>query len=353
MTVRDEDPLPPPAEGAGETLTISQQEGGVTLTCEDDLWLQAPVQSTITIENVAGNAAISLILSGLTIDAIEGNAVVNSVNAVAARRIEGNFTARLIAGDLRIESIEGNATIAKVGGDIRLGRVEGNLVLEATGGSIEARRRATSRCRRRWRPVSSADPRRGGITCEVPRDAGGVFRSRRRAHPRARPGGGAQRAQRRAQLRARAGAARLTLEAEGNIMLRGAQPHDFDPAEFSGTLEEEMALRQSRSPQQITRQIETQVNELSRQLDDKLSRMGTSEELATSIQDKVQSAMRRAEEKLAEALRKVEQRTQEAESRRPQVAGVGRRPRRRSASRAQSAGPAQAKRTRPLTRSGC
>jgi ElaB/YqjD/DUF883 family membrane-anchored ribosome-binding protein len=309
--------------GDSDALTISQQEGGVTLTCEDDLWLQAPVQSTITIENVAGNAAISLILSGLTIDAIEGNAVVNSVNAVAARRIEGNFTARLIAGDLRIESIEGNATIAKVGGDIRLGRVEGNLVLDATGGSIEAMAEGNVKVQATLAPGQQCTIRaEGGITCEAPRDAGGVFTLKAEGHIRVRDLG-EERSVRNGVLNfERAPAhARLTLEAEGNILLRGAQPHDFDPAEFSGTLEEEMALRSVEITQEITTQIEAQVNELSRQLDDKLSRIGTSEELATSIQDKVQSAMRRAEEKLAEALRKVEQRTQEAESRRRKSPG--------------------------------
>jgi|GEM_PF-1225663 len=309
--------------GDGDAVTITQQEGGVTLACEDDLWLQAPVQSTITIETVAGNVAISLILSGLTIDAIEGNAVVNSVNAVAAHRIEGNFTARLIAGDLRIDAIEGNATIAKVGGDIRLGRVEGNLVLDATGGSIDATAEGNVKAQATLAPGQQCMIRaEGGITCEVPRDAGGVFALKAEGHIRVRDLG-EERSVRNGVLNfERAPAhARLTLEAEGNIMLRGAQPHDFDPAEFSGTLEEEMALRSVEITQQITSQIETQVNELSRQLDDKLARMGTSEELATSIQDKVQSAMRRAEEKLAEALRKVEQRTQEAESRRRKSPG--------------------------------
>lgn len=309
--------------GDGETLALVQQDGVVTITCEDDLWLQAPVQSTITIGCVAGNAALSLILSGLTIDTIEGNAVVNSVNAVTARQVEGNFTARLIAGDLRIDAIEGNAQVAKIGGDIRLGIVEGNLVLDETGGSIEATAEGNVKVQATLASGQQCTIRaEGGITCEVPRDAGGVFALKAEGHIRVRDLG--------EERSVRAGVinferppahARLTLEAEGNILLRGAQPRDFDVSELTGSLEEEMALRSVEITQQITAQIEAQVNELSRQLDDKLSRIGTSEELATSIQEKVQSAMRRAEEKLAEALRKVEQRTQEAESRRRKSPG--------------------------------
>ena len=115
--------------------------------------------------------------------------------------------------------------------------------------------------------------------------------------------------------------ARLVLEAEGNILLRGATPRGFAEADFAGTIEEEMALRSVEITQQITSQLETQVNELSRQLDDKLARISTDDVLATSIQEKVQVAMRRAEEKLAEAIRKVEQRTQEAEGRRRKPVG--------------------------------
>lgn len=309
--------------GDSDTLMIEQQKGGVTINCEDDLWLQAPVQATIMIGRVGGNAAISLILSDLTMDAIEGNAVVNSVNAVTASQIEGNFTARLIAGDLRIDAIEGNAQIAKVGGDIRLDRVEGNLVLDATGGSIEATAEGNVKAQTTLAPGQQCTIRaEGGITCEVPRDAGGVFALKAEGHIRVRDLG-EERSVRAGVLNfERAPAhARLTLEAEGTILLRGVQPRDIDPTEFSGTLEEEMSLRSVEITQQITAQIEAQVNELARQLDDKLSRIGTSEELATSIQEKVQSAMRRAEEKLAEALRKVEQRTQEAEGRRRKSPG--------------------------------
>ncbi|HHY57196.1 MAG TPA: hypothetical protein GYA08_17375 [Chloroflexi bacterium] len=309
--------------GDGDALVIVQHDGAIDIECAEDLWLQAPVQATIAIGDVEGNAAISLILNGVTIDAIEGNAVVNSVNAVAARQIEGNFTARLIAGDLRVETIEGNAQIAKVGGDIQLGLVEGNLVLDETGGNIEATAEGNVKAQATLAPGQQCTIRaEGGITCEVPREAGGVFALKAEGHIRVRDLG-EERSVRNGVLNFERAPthARLTLEAEGNILLRGAQPRDFDATEFAGALDEEMALRSVEITQQITAQIEAQVNELSRQIDDKLARIGTNEELASSIQEKVQSAMRRAEEKLADALRKVEQRAQEAESRRRKSPG--------------------------------
>lgn len=308
--------------GDDDVLEIAQQGGVISIECEDDLWLQLPVQSAITIGNVEGNAAISLILNSITIDAIGGNAVVNSVNAVTARQIEGNFTARLIAGDLRIDVIEGNAQIAKVGGDVQLGMVEGNLVLDAAGGSIDATTEGNVKVQATLAPGQHCSIRaEGSITCEAPRDAGGVFMLKAEGHIRVRDLGEERNLRNGVLNFERAPAhARLTLEAEGNILLRGVQLRDADVAEFTGALEEEMALRSLEITQQITQQIETQVNELSRQLDDRFARIG-GEELAASIQEKVQSAMRRAEEKLAETLRKVEQRAQEAENRRRKAPG--------------------------------
>ncbi|HQY90212.1 hypothetical protein [Caldilinea sp.] len=306
-----------------DTLTVEQQDGVIVINCEEDLWLQVPVQSSITVDAVEGNASFSLLLNSLTIGAVEGNAVVHSVNTLTANQIEGNFAAHLMAGDLRVDVIEGNAQIAKVAGAVWLGQVEGNLVLNEIGGSIEAAAEGNVKAQALLAAGQQCSIRaEGGITCEIPRGAGGVFSLKAEGHIRVR-GLGEERSMKHGVLdfEREPAHARLTLEAEGNILLQGVQPHSFTEADFAGPIAEEMAMRSVEITQQITAQIEAQVVELSRQLDDKLSRLGTNEELATSIQEKVQAAMRRAEEKLAEAMRKVEQRAQESESRRRKSAG--------------------------------
>ena len=266
-----------------EGLRIETSEDGFVLVCEGDLWLQAPVQSTVVIAAVEGNASISLLLGGLT-----------------------------------IEKIEGNAQIAKVAGDVQLALVEGNLALDEVGGNLSATVEGNAK-------VQTALPAgqqvkvvaEGSIVCEAPQDAGGVFVLKAGGHMRVK-GFGDERSARSGELRfERAPAdATVTLQADGNITLRGIQLRPFDGAEFAGSIEDEMALRSVEITQEISAQIESQVGELSRQLDDKLSRLGSNEELAVSIQERVQAAMRRAEEKLAEAMRKMEQRTQESETRR-------------------------------------
>ena len=306
------------ASGDNDSLTIARQEDGFVLASEDDLWLQAPVQSALVINTVEGNASISLLLGGLTIDTIEGNAAIHSVSTVNASHVEGNLTARLIAGDLRIDKIEGNAQITKVAGNVQLGLVEGNLALEEVGGNVNASVEGNAKVQTTLPPGQQVMVvAEGSIVCEAPQAAGGVFALKADGNIRVK-GFGDERNVRSGELRFERTPAEATvdLQAEGNITLRGVQLRPFEETEFAGSIEEEMALRSVEITQQISAQIESQVGELSRQLDDKLSRLGSNEELAVTIQERVQAAMRRAEEKLAEAMRKMEQRTQESEGRR-------------------------------------
>ena len=86
-------------------------------------------------------------------------------------------------------------------------------------------------------------------------------------------------------------------------------------------ISEEMSQRANELSQQITSQVETQMGALTRDLEEKLSRMGNNEEMAQRIQERVTSALRRAEEKLAEAMRKMEVRTQESDRRMAEAEG--------------------------------
>jgi hypothetical protein len=305
-------------DGDDDALTIEQHDGTFTIECEDNLWLRVPVQTAVTIGVVEGNASISLLLGGLTIETIEGSAAIQSVGAFNAACIEGNFAARLIAGELAVKMVEGNAQIAKVAGGVQLDMVQGNLVLDESSGAIDVTVEGNAKVQTMLAEGQHCTVRaEGNITCDVPHNAGGVFSLKADGAIRIRNFGD-ERTMRSGEVNfeRQPAHARITLAADGNILLRGAQPRAFDAAEFSSTIEDEMAMRSVEIAQQISAQIESQVNELSRQLDDKLSRLGNNEEFAVTIQERVQSAMRRAEEKLAEAMRKMEQRTQESESRR-------------------------------------
>jgi hypothetical protein len=314
--------------GGADTLVIEQQDGRVTISCEDDLWLQTPVQSAITIGSVEGNAAIDLILNGTHDGHDRGQRRGEQrqrchrqpdrgqLHGAPDRRRPAHRRHRGERADRQespatsgLGQVEGNLLLDESRRAASTRRAEGNVRVQADAGPWPAvhdsRRRGHHLRESRATPAASsvltaegriqrARPGRG-----TQRASNGVLNFERDtgARPADASGGGQHPAARRAPARPRRG--RVRRRAGGGDGAALGRDHPADHA------------RRSRA----------QVNELSRQLDDKLARLGTNEELATSIQEKVQSAMRRAEEKLAEALRKVEQRTQEAESRRRKSPG--------------------------------
>ncbi|MCS6825844.1 MAG: hypothetical protein NZ553_04435 [Caldilinea sp.] len=304
--------------GDAESLQVDQSAEALTISCEEELGLRVPVQSTLLVERVEENASIDLLLGSLRIGSVAGNLSLHSVGGVEIDHVEGSLTARLVAGNLRVGSVEGNAQIVKAAGDVQLERVEGSLNLEEIGGDIQVSVEGSARVRTSLAPGQQCTVQaEGSIFCEVPRDVGAVFSLKADGAIRVSDLGQNRKVVAGELVFEREPAhARLTLVAEGSIHLRGVQFRPIDEREFVSPLEEGLTLRTAELTQQIAAQIEAQVNELARQLDSRLAQLNVDDALSASIQERVQAAMRRAEERLTEALRRMEQRTQGREGRR-------------------------------------
>ena len=74
--------------------------------------------------------------------------------------------------------------------------------------------------------------------------------------------------------------------------MRGEQR--LENEELGLAIESELSWRAQELTAQISRQVETQLDSLTRQLDEKLSQIGANDELSNRIQDRVQGALRRA-----------------------------------------------------------
>jgi hypothetical protein len=111
----------------------------------------------------------------------------------------------------------------------------------------------------------------------------------------------------------------IDLEAGGSILVVGkieeTPEFQFGPfnVEMDADVQREFMDRTGAWVQQFTDQVETQMESLSAQLDERLAQLGTGDEIASRVQAKVQQAMRKAEEKIAEAMRQAEQRARAAE----------------------------------------
>lgn len=313
MTVRDEDPLPPPAEGASETGPSTASPVYVEIHCKDDLELQVPIQSTVYIEQVNGDGAISLIFGSLGIDRVDGDLRLNSLNSVEARRIAGDCNVQVVAGAVILGEVNGDLRVNRVAGDVLVREVNGDMQVTNVAGNVQAQVDGDAKLVLSPSGVHVYEVQSSGdIDCRIPVDASIVIDAVASGELQVK-GLGSVRGGRAMSLTIGEGESVLRLSADGDVSVRGEQR--LENEELGLAIESELSWRAQELTAQISRQVETQLDSLTRQLDEKLSQIGANEELSNRIQDRVQGALRRAEEKLAEAMRAVEKRVQETERR--------------------------------------
>ena len=283
----------------------------IHLSASRNCSLQTPLQTSLRVGQVQGNAAINLLLGAVVVDDVDGNFAANSTGPLTLGKMDGNISVRSVAGGLTTQDIDGNARIAQIAGDLHLGNVDGNLVISEVVGNVQATCDGNVDLRLNLAPGQhvqvAAD---GNIDCRIQADAGVVVRLEADGNIRVRNLGEPRRDEDTClEFVLGDGGAVLDLRAEGDITLVGADMPGFGTgfdAAANQEMSEEMGRRAAELGQQIAQQVESQVTVLTRELEEKLSKMGDNEEMANKIQERVGMALRRAEEKLAEAMRKME-----------------------------------------------
>jgi hypothetical protein len=289
----------------------------IHLSAHRNCSLQTPLQTALRVRQVEGNAAINLLLGSIEVESVDGNFAANSTGPLVLGNVDGNVSVRSVAGSLAVQSIDGNARIALVAGDLHLGNVDGNLVIGEVVGNVQATADGNAELSLNLaagqQVQATAD---GNITCRIQPEAGVVVRLKADGTIRVKNLGEPRRAEGKSlEFVLGDGGAILDLRADGDILLVGTNMPGFGAGiGFDGSvsqdMSEEMGRRAAELGQQIAEQVESQVSLLTRDLEEKFSKMGDNEEMANKIQERVSTALRRAEEKLAEAMRKMEVRTE-------------------------------------------
>lgn len=271
--------------------------------------LRVPRAATLEIERAAGNVTLDDVAS-LLLREVAGNLRIRQAGPITGDTVHGNVSLYAIQGGCRLQNVSGALHAVTVSEELAVERVSGNLRAEDIGGNLLAPQvHGSAKLRLALAPGQTCRVRAdGAITCRVPADTGASvsLQSGDRIRVRGLPAPEAN-AERSLSFTLGDGAATLALEARGSLRLKAWEADDaeesFDP-DLVGDLAERIAV-----------QVESQVESVARQLDEKLSQMGGGDELAGRVQEKVQAALRQAEKKLNEALRSAEQRSREADRR--------------------------------------
>lgn len=311
-----------------ENFDVQQEEGGLTLGFDDDAVVQIPFGSTLQIAEVDGDMAIQGIAGGVSIGKAHSDVDVREVGPLRIEGVEDDLSVRSVRGDLwvggvgndaNVSGIQGALTIMGVGNDASITGVQGDARISGVGddlqvndilGGVKTNVGGDADLRIAIAPGNEYSINAGGdvsvriqsgASIAVKIASGGEINLRN-------VDGTTQKLSHTASLNIGSGEARMSIHAGGEVNLRGVDITELkDPfADFGAEFGVDFGARAADFAQSVVTQIEAQVGTLGRQLEEKLAAMGSNEEMATKVQEKIQSALRRAEERLSEALRNVE-----------------------------------------------
>ena len=125
------------AKTDGDTLNLSAEKDIVSVSCEGDLILYLPRQSTLTIGQVAGDASLQALAGPVTLGPVSGDLTMNELGPVTLGLVSGDATLRKI-GALNGEQVMGDFILRDGNGPCILEAVVCLTWLEAMPRSVNS-----------------------------------------------------------------------------------------------------------------------------------------------------------------------------------------------------------------------
>jgi hypothetical protein len=127
---------------APQLATLVEEEGHVYVTINAACQLKVPVNSSIDIERAMGSVMIKNITNPIHVEKVLGNLVLINVGQATVGNVGGNFSAQTTSGPIQVDKVAGNLTVddvqsvscEKVGGNCVLRNVRENCCVEKAGG---------------------------------------------------------------------------------------------------------------------------------------------------------------------------------------------------------------------------
>lgn len=326
---------------ASSQANVIENSDHQELSCAGDCIVRLPYESQVNVQLVEGNARFKLVEGVLQVEAVRGNLAVRNCGPTRIGSVSGDLLVRQLRGELEVERCGGNAAVRDIQGGLEMTQISGNLDVRDAEGDLRltvggnARLNLCQLLGTQYR-VSAG----GNLHIQLPEenDLQATFTSgsgrievvaadRRKLVKSSRH-----------ELTLGDGTAQMELIAGGNIHFSCEEGRWEGIDDLDAELETAFEGLSEAFRQNLTAQIENQIdshvemiNEKLSHLDDSLAQSGMSQEeierLRRRAQDAAEKASSRAEEqmrraqekmerKLAAAQRKAELRARAAERRR-------------------------------------
>jgi hypothetical protein len=129
---------------APQLATLMEENGHVYITANSSCKLTIPIKSSVEVEKGMGSISIHNIQNHIQIEKALGNLVLSDINSAKVEKVGGNFAVRNASGEIRLEKV-GSSLVAdsvqslrceKVGGQCIVKNVDGNFSLGKAGGKF-------------------------------------------------------------------------------------------------------------------------------------------------------------------------------------------------------------------------
>lgn len=297
-----------------DDLVLDVQDDEISVNCRSNGSLRIPYRTIIQANHIKGDATFKSVEGEISVTQISGNLSLRSVGSVTIGTVNGNLAAKNIDGSIALEKCQGNVTVRDIQGDLMIEEsISGNLTLKEIDGSAKAHARGNVSVELDPSPESSYDfLAKGDLSCRLPADASVKVDILSGSKIAVKMPDIEVPSQIKApfDLILGDGDANLTLSAAGNINL-ASRPADWDMGEFEFEIGDDFELMADSVNEQITSQIEAQMEileeELQHQLDTlsfSLEKTAMSAEQAERIAERAREASERANRRAQEKIRR-------------------------------------------------
>ena len=295
---------------APEVIKLEEQDDVVRISCQSNCTVRVPHNASLQIDSAHGNVRVKLLHDQLNFGEIHGNVALRDIAEFRGEKIQGNLRARRVSGDLEATHIAGNAAVRGVSGNCTLEKVAGNVDLREVDGEVKSSLEGNARLRLNMLMGSKYQVEAGGnIHCRIPQEANvNLDLTSGSKHMRVKMPEASQTVQQENYvLTLGSGEVSMKLSAGENIYLSALETWE------EGDGDEDYAPLPEDFGDQISEQIEAQMEIMNRQLNEQFERLsetigksGLSEEEMDRIMEQARKKSERASVRTQEKIRRAQ-----------------------------------------------
>ena len=119
-----------------DELKLQQNGDEIRFSCQDDVSLRVPKDSTLSFTSIRGDAAVRGVTGNIEIKEINGDLSMRDVGSVSIDSIQSDFSLRSARGNLYLKSASGDVSIRDVEGSVTIESISDDLALRGARGNV-------------------------------------------------------------------------------------------------------------------------------------------------------------------------------------------------------------------------